>query len=91
MALIHQFDGGRPLGSGSAALEETPRLHPDRIRELPIGHAWLIRRGRAAKVEVDRAPHVEPCRLPAPADISAEPRLESTEAPKQIAYLEQAV
>ena len=62
---------------------------PDRIRELATGTAWLIRRGRAAKLAVRRAPGVEPVSLPEAERIDAPLERVETQAPKEIAYLDE--
>jgi hypothetical protein len=63
--LTHHFDGAAGTRDGFAARPvERPRLEPDEIRRLPTGSAWVIRRGRAAKVAIARAPALAPAPLP---------------------------
>ena len=71
LELTHRFEEGVRVRDGLARPEDRPRVDPDRIRELATGTAWLIRRGRAAKVAVRRAPGVEPASLPAAQRIDA--------------------
>jgi hypothetical protein len=69
--LTHRFERGARREEGSARLEDRPRVDPDRIRDLPVGSAWLIRRGRAARVGVQRAPALKSVPLPEQQSIDA--------------------
>ncbi len=53
---------------------ERPRLEPDAIRRLPTGTAWVIRRGRSAKVAIAPAPALAP--VPLPPSAALDPPLE---------------
>lgn len=65
--LTHRFEGEPARQEGiTTRLVEHPRLHPDEIRRLPTGTAWVIRRGRVAKVAVSRAPTPPSVGLPRP-------------------------
>lgn len=86
--LTHRIEAGWRGRDGFARLDDRPRLPADRLRELSPGTAWMIRRGRAAKVGVHRAPALSvdlPFRQPA--ETRPEPRV--TTPPKEIAYLEE--
>lgn len=89
LELTHRFEEGARVRDGLARPEDRPRVDPDRIRELATGTAWLIRRGRAAKVAVQRAPGVEPASLPEAERIDAPLERLETQAPKEIAYLDE--
>ena len=89
LELTHRFEEGARIRDGLARPEDRPRVDPDRIRELATGTAWLIRRGRAAKLAVRRAPGIEPVSLPAAERIDAPLERVETQAPKEIAYLDQ--
>ena len=54
--LTHRYEDGLYARQGHARLERRPKVDPDEIRSLPSGIAWVIRRGRAAKVAIERAP-----------------------------------
>ena len=87
--LTHRFEAGARVPEGLARVEMRPRLEADQIRELGVGMAWVIRRGRAAKVAVRAAPASSRRPLP-PAEAIDEP-LERREVapPKELAYLVQ--
>ena len=87
LELTHRFEQGVRGRDGLARPEDRPRVDPDRIRELATGTAWVIRRGRAAKLAVRRAPGTEPVSLPAAQTIDAPLERVETQAPKEIAYL----
>lgn len=71
--------------AGSSRLVDRLRIDPDGIRRQPPGSAWVIRRGRAARLRVTQAPSA----------MGVLPEAESTEplpmprpqAPKQVDYL----
>jgi hypothetical protein len=73
---------------GFARPEERPKVHPDRVRELPTGTAWVIRRGRAAKVAIAQAPALG-IPLPEPAPLHRLPERVEAEAPKEVSYLDE--
>ncbi|HWO15332.1 MAG TPA: hypothetical protein VNM89_01300 [Solirubrobacterales bacterium] len=89
LELTHRFEEGVRIREGLARPEDRPRVDPDRIRELATGTAWLIRRGRAAKLAVRRAPGVEPASLPETERIDTPLERVETQAPKEIAYLDE--
>ena len=41
-----------PTGLGSLRKQDVYRVHPDRIRQLDVGEAYIISGGRAARVSV---------------------------------------
>jgi hypothetical protein len=47
-----------PTGHGSARVQHQLKVEPNRVRALPPGEAYVIRRGLAMKVGVLRAPNV---------------------------------
>jgi len=49
---IQVADGGHPTGHGTVRAQETFRVHPDQIRQLPVGECYLIAQGRALRVRV---------------------------------------
>lgn len=89
LELTHRFEQGSRLREGLARPEDRPRVEADRIRELATGTAWLIRRGRAAKLAVRRAPGIGPVSLPEVQRIDAPLERVETQAPKEIAYLDE--
>lgn len=86
--LTHRIEAGLPAYAGLSRNIQRPVVPHDRIRDLPVGQAWLIRRGRAARVAIDPAPHLDAVPLP-PSD-PIDPPLErvETQLPRQIGYLE---
>jgi hypothetical protein len=72
---------------GFARQVDRPAVDPDAIRSLATGTAWVIRRGRATKVAVERAPEVSPACLPEPAELDRREDTRDALGPKQIAYL----
>jgi hypothetical protein len=89
MELTHRYEGGIYARQGHARQEPRLKVDPDEIRSLPVGSAWVIRRGRAAKVAVEPAPNRQ--RLALPERQSLDPPLHRVETalPKQIAYLDE--
>jgi hypothetical protein len=87
--LSHRFGEGVAEGEGLARLGERPAVDPDRVRELAVGTAWLLRRGRATKVAVEQAPLGEGSPLPPPQSLDPPQRRVEVERPKQIAYLDE--
>lgn len=87
--LTHRYEEGVRHREGFARPEERLKVHPDRVRELPTGTAWVIRRGKATKLAVERAPWVERAALPKTAPLDRPPERVAVETPKQIAYLEE--
>jgi hypothetical protein len=50
----HQLDQVGATGMGSLRIQETYRIDPNDLRNLPPGTAWITTAGRAAKVAVTR-------------------------------------
>jgi hypothetical protein len=89
LELSHRFEGTVANGEGIARLEQRPRLRPDRLRGLAIGSAWVIRRGRAARVAIDPAPNPLGESLPPAQPIDPPMQVVETDLAKQIAYLDE--
>lgn len=89
LELSHRFEPAGWSGSGIAKPERRPALDPDRIRDLPVGQAWVIRRGRAAKLAVSRAPLAGAPSLPEAEPIDAPLERLEVAAPKEVAYLDE--
>jgi len=87
--LTHRYAEGVREREGFARAEERPKVHPDQVRELATGEAWVIRRGRAAKVAIQRAPSVERAALPEAQPLERPPEPVEVAAPKEISYLEE--
>jgi hypothetical protein len=87
LALNHRFDTGALNGAGTIRTEQRPALDPDKIRRLAVGSAWLIRRGGAAHLAIDRAPRQTPVVLPTPECPDAPMLSGASEPPKHISYL----
>jgi hypothetical protein len=87
--LTHRYEEGIRQREGFARPEERPKVHPDRVRELPAGTAWVIRRGRATKVAVARAPLGERAVLPEAQPLDRQPEPVEVAAPKELAYLDE--
>jgi hypothetical protein len=87
--LTHRFGEGLREREGFLRVGERPKVPPDRIRDLPTGAAWVIRRGRAAKLAVHRAPSARRIDLPdaEPLDPPLEPV--EVETPKEVSYLDE--
>ena len=67
--LTHRYEDGVYARQGHARQERRLKIDPDEIRRLATGAAWVIRRGRAAKVAIERAPRSEERSLPEPAPL----------------------
>jgi hypothetical protein len=87
--LSHRYEEGIRRREGFARQWQRPKVDPDEIRALPTGTAWVIRRGRAAKVAIERAPQTERAALPEPAALDRPHEPVEVAAPKQIAYLDE--
>ncbi len=87
--LTHRYEEGLYARQGHARQEPRLKVDPDEIRRLSAGTAWVIRRGRAAKVAIEGAPGGERAELPAPQPL--DPPLERAEVatPKEISYLDE--
>jgi hypothetical protein len=86
--LTHRYEGAIRAREGVVRQQQRPKIDPDRIRELATGAAWVIRRGRAAKVAIERAPRVGLLGLPEPAPLDRPNEPVEAVVPKQIPYLE---
>lgn len=89
LRLSHHLERGIADGDAIARLESHPRLDPASIRELPVGCAWLIRRGRAARVAIEPAASLSPVPLPSAQSLDPELRPLELQLPKQIPYLDE--
>ena len=89
LEITHQLQGGLRSGWGHAREERRPKLDPDQIRTLPAGNAWVIRRGRAAKLAIERAPGDLSAPLPPPEAPATRPQPAQPAAPKRLSYLEE--
>src|SRR4029077_17761521 len=89
MELTHRYEDGVYARQGHARQERRLKIDPDEIRALPTGSAWLIRRGRAAKLAIERAPCPDGIALPAPAALDRPLERVEVEAPKEIGYLDE--
>lgn len=87
--LTHRFADGLGEREGFMRVGELPKVPPDRIRELETGTAWLIRRGRAAKLAIRRSPSVEGAELPERQPLDAPLERVEVDAPKEISYLDE--
>lgn len=89
MELTHRYEDGVYARQGHARQERRLKVDPDEIRRLPTGAAWVIRRGRAAKVAIERAPSGLSALLPAAEPL--DPPLQRVEvaAPKELSYLDE--
>jgi hypothetical protein len=87
--LTHRYEEGIYARQGHARRERRLKIDPDEVRSLPVGNAWVIRRGRVAKLAIERVS--VPGRAPLPACQPLDPPLQHVEAaaPKEIAYLEE--
>jgi hypothetical protein len=86
--LTHNVNPGPDLRVNLVRPGREPRLHPDRLRRLSAGEAWLIRRGRGAHIRVHRTV-ADRGTLPVAQPLDSEPKRRPVTAPKQIAYLEE--
>jgi hypothetical protein len=89
MELTHRFEDGLYARQGHARREWRLKIDPDEIRSLPTGSAWVIRRGRAAKVAIARAPSADRSSLPDAAPLDQPLQRVEAEAPKEISYLDE--
>ena len=88
MELSHRYEEGGYSEIASAQLQERPKVESDWVRELAIGSAWVIRRGRAAKVAVARAPATGKVALPVAEPLDRPLGEPAHEAPKELSYLD---
>jgi len=64
LELSHRYEGGVYGEVSTAQLRDRAKVESDWVRELAIGSAWVIRRGRAAKVAISMAPEPDRVALP---------------------------
>lgn len=88
--LNHRFDTGALNGAGTMRSESRPAVEADQVRRLPVGQAWLIRRGRAAHIEIERAPMASGHTLPEPLDPDPPLQPLRSAAPKHLSYLDES-
>ena len=90
LELTHRFEGRFKERQGSACMQQRPKVEPNRVRNLGTGEAWVISRGRASKVAIDRAPAARCSAVIPPAQALDRP-LAAVEvaAPKEVSYLEE--
>lgn len=62
----HHYEQGTGTRDGSARLQHQFKVDPNQVRGLAAGTAWVIRRGRAMKIRVHRAPEGPIGNLPGP-------------------------
>lgn len=86
--LSQRFGEGLVEHEGFARQTDRPMVDPDEIRKLKTGTAWAIRRGRAVKIAIHRAPTVLGIGLPEPAPLDRPRGPVAVATPKQIAYLD---
>lgn len=89
MELTHRYEDGVYARQGHARQEPRLKVDPDEIRRLATGSAWVIRRGQAAKVAIERAPGGERAPLPEPAPLDLPLERAEVAAPKKISYLDE--
>jgi hypothetical protein len=89
MELTHRYEDGVYARQGHARQERRLKVDPDEIRRLPTGAAWVIRRGRAAKVAIERAPGGERVALPEPQALDRPVERVEVAVPKELSYLEE--
>jgi Type IV secretory pathway, VirD4 components len=90
LELSHRYEDGVYSEVANAQLSDRAKVEPDWVRELPVGSAWVIRRGRAAKVAIERAPELDPVALPRCEALDRPLKRPEGEAPKELSYLDLA-
>ncbi len=87
--LTHRYEDGVYIRQGHARQERQLKIDPDDIRSLCNGSAWVIRRGRAAKVAIERPPHGWSGSLPAAEPLDLPLQRTEVAGPKELSYLEE--
>lgn len=87
--LTHRYEDGVYARQGHARQERRLKVDPDEIRGLASGNAWVIRRGRAAKVAIERAPSGLSSALPRAVPLDRPLQRAEVIAPKEISYLDE--
>jgi len=65
-AISRHVEDGTTTGDGTIRFEYEPKVDPNAVRSLPIGTAFVVSRGQAMKLRVERAPEGQVA-LPSPA------------------------
>ncbi len=89
LEVSHRYEEGVYSEVSSAQLQDRAKVEADWVRELPIGTAWVVHHGRAAKVAIERAP--EPKKqvaLPECEELDRSLEKPEEEAPKELSYLD---
>jgi hypothetical protein len=55
-AISRRVEDGATTGDGTIRFDHEPKIDPNAVRSLPIGTAFVVSRGQAMKLRVDRAP-----------------------------------
>ena len=87
--LTHRYEDGVYARQGHARQERRLKVDPDEIRALANGRAWVIRRGRAAKVAIERAPSGLGASLPPAAPLDRPLERAEVATPKELSYLDE--
>jgi hypothetical protein len=87
--LTHRYEDGVYARQGHARQERRLKVDPDDIRALASGNAWVIRRGRAAKVAIERAPGGLSAELPPAQPLDRPLQRAEVAAPKELSYLDE--
>ncbi|MGA8746183.1 MAG: hypothetical protein WB507_10000 [Solirubrobacterales bacterium] len=87
--LSHRYKDGVFAHQGDAHEERRLKIDPDEIRRLATGTAWVIRRGRVAKVGIEHAPSAAGVPLPEPVPLDRPVEPIEIAGPKEISYLEE--
>jgi hypothetical protein len=88
LEVSHRYEEGVYSEVFSAQLQDRAKVEADWVRELPIGTAWLVHRGRAAKVAIERAPEPKQVALPECEELDRPLDKPEDEAPKELSYLD---
>jgi len=87
--LTHRYEDGVYARQGHARQERQLKIDPDEIRRLPTGAAWVIRRGRAAKLAIQLAPRIDGVLLPEAMPLDPPLKQVEVAVPKELAYLDE--
>ena len=87
--LTHRYEDGVYIRQGHARQERQLKVDPDDIRSLSNGNAWVIRRGRAAKVAIERPPHGRSATLPVAEPLDRPLQRTEVAGPKELSYLDE--
>jgi hypothetical protein len=53
----YQIQDGNTTGMGTVRMQDSYRVSPNEVRQLPVGQAFVIFGGRAAHIAIPRSPH----------------------------------